>query len=259
MSNIPNVMKRPLVIFAIILVWEIAAMLANTPLILPRFTETAMSFVDAIVSKDGRLISYVMETSKSLFTGFAIGSIIGTILSIIATTNKIGEEFVVTTASAFAPLPAVAVFPLALMWFGISYSSVIFISAFATVFPLAVSMSQGFRSVSETYKNVGRNVGMSRIGLTCWILIPASLPSILSGLRTGFSNSFRALVAVEMVIGTATGAGGLGWFVMSSKQNLDIPLVYAGIISIMIVGLSFEALFGYLEKKTVRKWGMLNH
>lgn len=251
-------MRRPLVILAIIVIWEVGALLAQTPLIFPRFSDTVVAFVDAIVSKDGRLISYVWETSKSLFSGFAIGAAVSSILTVLATTNKIGEEFLVTTASAFAPLPAVAVFPLALMWFGISYSSVIFISAFATVFPLAVSMSQGFRSVSETYKNVGRNVGMSRIGLTCRILIPASLPSILSGLRTGFSNSFRALVAVEMVIGTATGAGGLGWFVMSSKQNLDIPLVYAGIISIMIVGLSFEALFAYIERKTVRKWGMLN-
>lgn len=252
-----NIIKKLLVIGTIVLIWQVGATLANTPLIFPRFSDTIVAFFEALFSKDGNLFSYVWETSKSLFSGYIVGIIIGALLTISAINTKIGEEFLVVITSAFAPLPAVAIFPLALMWFGITFKSIVFIGAFASVFPLAVSMTQGFKSVSHTLTEVGRNCGMSRLRLTCYILIPASLPSILSGLRTGFSNAFRALVAVEMVIGTTSGSGGLGWFVMSNKQNLDIPLVYAGIFSIMCIGLIFESFFTYFEKVTVKKWGML--
>lgn len=255
--KMPHWLRKILVIVTILVFWQIAAIWANTPLILPTFTETLAAFIKAIMAPDDNLLRYVWETSRSLFAGFCIGTLVATILTVLATNTRVGEEFLVTITSAFAPLPAVAVFPLSLMWFGISYTSVVFIAVFATVFPVAVSMTQGFRAVSDTLRNVGRNLGMSRIGLTCRILIPAALPAILSGLRSGFSNGFRALVAVEMVIGTATGAGGVGWFVMSSKQNLDIPLVYAGIFSIMAVGLVFEGFFALIEKYTVRRWGML--
>lgn len=253
----PNWIRKVLVVFAILILWEVTAYVSNAPLILPTFSETAISFVHAVTASEGNLLQYIYETSKSLFVGFGVGTLVATLLTIIATNTRIGEEFLNTVTSAFAPLPAVAVFPLSLMWFGISYASVVFIAAFATVFPVAIAMTQGFRAVPETFKNVGRNLGMSRIGLTCRVLIPAALPAILGGLRNGFSNGFRALVAVEMVVGAATGTGGLGWFVMSSKQNLDIPLVYAGILSVMAVGLVFESFFALIERYTVRRWGTL--
>jgi NitT/TauT family transport system permease protein len=79
----------------------------------------------------------------------------------------------------------------------------------------------------------------------------------MTGLRNGLSNAFRALVALEMVMGAASGTGGIGWFVMSQKQNLEIPSVFAGIIVIMAIGLAFEGLFALIERRTVRRWGML--
>ena len=252
-------MVRKLVIVVVLLgLWEIGARLANVPLLLPTFVEVLYALADAVVAGDASLLGYVKETCRSLFAGFAIGSAVAAVLTILAINTKIGEQFLATITGAFAPLPAVAVFPISLMIFGISYASVVFIAAFATVFPVAVTMAQGFRAVPLTLRYVGCNLGMSRLGLTCRVLMPAALPAILSGLRSGFSNAFRALVAVEMVIGAASGSGGLGWFVMSSKQNLDIPQVYAGILAIMLVGLAFEGLFRFIETHTVRKWGMVH-
>ncbi len=253
-----TLLRKTLSTFLLLGIWEIAARLGNFPLILPTFIDTAKSLIESITSNDANVLNYMRETCYSLFIGFSIGALIATLLTILAVNTLFFETLLSTLTSALAPLPAVAVFPLALMWFGISYTSIIFIAAFAAVFPVAVSMIQGFHTVPHTLRNVGKNLGMSRLELTCRILIPAALPAILAGLRNGFSNGFRALVAVEMVIGAATGSGGLGWFVMSSKQNLDIPLVYAGILAIMGVGLLFEAAFHWIEEKTVRKWGMMN-
>jgi NitT/TauT family transport system permease protein len=250
-------LRRSLVVIAILLVWEFGARSMNAPLILPSVGDTLQALVDSILSRDDGFASYVWESMKSLLSGFVIGSIVAAILTVFAVNTRIGEDFLATVTSAFAPLPAVAIFPLAMMWFGISFTSIVFITTWATVFPVAVAMFQGFRGVSPTLRSVGRNVGLRGIRLTVSILIPAALPSIMTGLRSGFSNAFRALVALEMVIGAATGAGGLGWFVMAKKQNLEIPSVFAGILAIMAIGLVFEALFGAVERATVRRWGML--
>lgn len=251
-----NVASKLAVILALISVWEMMARLMNIPLLLPTFGSVISAFIQSVTTGDGNLLGYVLETSHALFLGFGIGSLVATMLTITAINSRIGREFLTTITGAMAPLPAVAVFPISLMLFGITIKSLVFIAAFASMFPLAVSMTQGFRGVPPTMRNVGKNMGLSTFGLTCRILIPAALPSILSGLRSGFSNAFRALVAVEMVVGAASGAGGLGWFVMAAKQDLNIPLVYAGILAIMIIGLTFEGVFKVVEKLTVEKWGM---
>lgn len=251
-----NALSKLAVILVLVSAWEIIARLVKAPLLLPTFVDVMQAFIESINTSDSSLIRYVMETSHALFLGFGIGSLAATIFTITAINSRIGREFLTTITGAMAPLPAVAVFPISLMLFGITIKSLVFIAAFASVFPLAVAMTQGFRGVPPTMRNVGKNMGLSTFGLTCRILIPAALPSILSGLRSGFSNAFRALVAVEMVVGAASGAGGLGWFVMAAKQDLNIPLVYAGILAIMIIGLTFEGVFKLIEKLTIEKWGM---
>ena len=242
-----DLIRKAIVVAVLLLVWEVGARFADAPLLFPTFLDVAQALVDSFTAGDASLLGYVKETCKSLFAGFGIGAVVAGVLTVLAINTKIGEQFLSTITGAFAPLPAVAVFPISLMIFGISYASIVFIAAFATVFPVAVSMTQGFKAVPPTLRNVGRNMGMSSLGLTCRVL-----------LRNGFSNAFRALVAVEMVIGAATGAGGLGWAVMAAKQNLEIPQVYAGILAIMLVGLAFEGIFRIIEAKTVRKWGMLH-
>lgn len=251
--------RKTLVAVTFLACWEIGARYVSMPLLLPTFVDTTKALWAALwASGDASILRYVGETAKTLFSGFLIGSFIASILTVLAINTKVGEDALSLITGGFAPLPAVAIFPLALMFFGISYKSLLFIAAFASVFPVALAMNQGFRTVSPTLKNVGQNLGMGGFELTLKVLIPCALPVILSGLRNGFSNSFRALVAVEMVIGAATGRGGLGWYVVSSKQNLDIPEVYAGIIAIMVIGLLFEASFKWVESHTVRRWGMLS-
>jgi NitT/TauT family transport system permease protein len=250
--------RRVVVVLFILLVWEIAARWTDQPLLLPGVFDTLSALKDAASSADDSLFGYIAESLKSLLIGFVIGSGIAALLTIFAVNTQIGEDFLSTITSAFAPLPAIAIFPLALMWLGISEASIIFITTWATIFPLAIAMFQGFRGVSQTLRQVGRNFGLSGLSHTARILIPAALPSIMTGLRNGLSNAFRALVALEMVIGAAAGSGGLGWFVWSEKQNLEIPSVFAGILTIMLIGLAFEALFALVERRTVRRWGMLH-
>ncbi|HNV55687.1 MAG TPA: ABC transporter permease [Pseudomonadales bacterium] len=235
---------RPLVrqlgvVILLCLLWEVTARQANAPLLLPTLGDTLVALRDAMVAPQGDLLAHLWESLRALCTGFAVGSVIATLLVILAINLRFGETLLGTITSGFAPLPAVAIFPLALMWFGISWSSIVFITSWATLFPVAVAMFQGFRSVPDTLRQVGLNIGLHGLGYTLRILVPASLPSIMTGIRGGVANAFRALIAIEMVLGAVSGNGGLGWFVMTAKQNLEMPTVYAGILAIMLIGLLF--------------------
>ncbi len=250
-------LRRAVVVLCVLALWEIAARWTDQPLLLPGVLDTLGALKDAVTAPDDSLLGYIAESLKALSSGFALGTAVAGLLTIFAVNTRIGEDFLSTITSAFAPLPAIAIFPLALMWLGISNASIVFITTWATTFPVAIAMFQGFRGVSDTLRMVGRNFGLRGLSHTARILIPAALPSIMTGLRNGLSNAFRALIALEMVIGAAVGTGGLGWFVMAQKQNLEIPSVFAGIVAIMIIGLAFEGLFALIERRTVRRWGML--
>jgi NitT/TauT family transport system permease protein len=104
---------------------------------------------------------------------------------------------------------------------------------------------------------VGRNVGLTGPAYVLRILVPAAFPSILAGLKVGWAFAWRTLIAAELVFGTTSGSGGLGWFIYENKNVLDIPAVFAGLFAVIVIGLLVEGLiFRNLERATVRKWGM---
>jgi NitT/TauT family transport system permease protein len=104
---------------------------------------------------------------------------------------------------------------------------------------------------------VGRNYGLSGLSYVSQILIPAAFPSILSGLKIGWAFAWRTLIAAELVFGVSSGSGGLGWFIYENKNLLEIPAVFAGLFSVIVIGLTVENLiFRKIEQRTVRRWGM---
>jgi NitT/TauT family transport system permease protein len=104
---------------------------------------------------------------------------------------------------------------------------------------------------------VGRNYGLTGWRFVSRILIPAALPSIVTGLKIGWAFAWRTLIAAEMVFGVSSGQGGLGWFIFQNKNMLDIPAVFAGLLSVILIGLFVEGvLFKIFEGRTVRRWAM---
>ncbi len=104
---------------------------------------------------------------------------------------------------------------------------------------------------------VGRNCGLGGIGFVTKILIPAAFPSILTGLKIGWAFAWRTLIAAELVFGVSSGSGGLGWYIYENKNQLEIPAVFAGLFTVIIIGLVVENLiFHRIEARTIRRWGM---
>ena len=157
----------------------------------------------------------------------------------------------------FNPLPAIALLPLALIWFGLGAGSIVFVVVHSVLWAVALNTHSGFRSVSETIRMVGRNYGLSGLSYVGRILIPAAFASILTGLKIGWAFSWRTLIAAELVFGVSSGSGGLGWFIFENKNLLEIPNVFAGLFSVILIGLLVENfVFRLIENNTVRKWGM---
>jgi NitT/TauT family transport system permease protein len=157
----------------------------------------------------------------------------------------------------FNPLPAVALLPLALLWFGLGMGSLVFVIINSVLWAVALSTHTGFQSVSETLRMAGRSFGLRGLSLVAEILVPAALPSILAGLKIGWAFAWRTLIAAELVFGVSSGQGGLGWFIYENRNNLETANVFAGLLCVILIGLFVESvIFRTIERKTVRRWGM---
>ena len=250
-------LRKILILVLIAAAWQAYAMRLDNPLLLPTFTDTLAALRENLAN--GTIPARTWTSVQVLLLGFAAGVTLAAILTTLAITTRIGTDFLETMTAMFNPLPAIARLPLALIWFGLGVGSLIFVLVHSVMWAVALNTHAGFRSVSPTMRMVGRNYGLSGLRLVFQILIPAAFPSILSGLKIGWAFAWRTLIAAELVFGVSSGQGGLGWFIFQAKNQLDIPEVFAGLLSIIMIGLLVEnVIFRTLEARTVRRWGMSN-
>ena len=236
-------------------IWEAYGRYLDNDLLFPTFTATVAAFVRGLA--DGTLPARAWVSLKVLLMGYAAGIGLATLLTGLAMASRIGTDLLETLTSMFNPLPAIALLPLALIWFGLGSGSLIFVLIHSVTWAIALNTHSGFLSVSRTLRMVGRNYGLSGPGLIGRILIPAAFPSILTGLKVGWAFAWRTLIAAELVFGVSSGSGGLGWFIFENKNMLDIPNVFAGLLTVILIGLVVENLiFQTIERRTVQRWGM---
>ena len=248
-------LRKPFILVVIAAAWQLYARRLNNPLLVPTFTATLEAFWTAIISGD--LPQKVANSVVLLLKGYAIGLALAMVFTALAMMSRIGNDLLETLTSAFNPLPAIALLPLALIWFGLGDISIIFVLVHSVLWAVALNTHSGFRSVSNTLRMVGRNYGLHGPRFVAKILIPAAFPSILTGLKIGWAFAWRTLIAAELVFGVSSGKGGLGWYIYENKNMLDIPAVFAGLLTVILIGLIVENLiFRNIEAITVRRWGM---
>src|SRR5206468_1965778 len=217
----------------------------------PTFSATLEAFWAGIA--DGEILHKVANSVQLLLKGYAVGLVLALIFTALAMMSRIGNDLLETLTSAFNPLPAIALLPLALIWFGLGDGSIMFVLVHSVLWAVALNTHSGFRSVSNTLRMVGRNYGLRGITLVTKILIPAAFPSILTGLKIGWAFAWRTLIAAELVFGVSSGKGGLGWFIYENKNQLEIPNVFAGLFTVIVIGLLVEnVIFRTVEANTVR-------
>ncbi|ANC00847.1 ABC transporter permease [Pseudomonas putida] len=248
-------LRKTVILVLLALIWEAVARYTANDLLLPTFLQTAVAFWDGMAS--GELPAKVGVSLVVLLKGYVLGIVLAFGLTSLAVSTQFGRDLLGTLTSMFNPLPAIALLPLALLWFGLGDNSLIFVLVHSVLWALALNTYAGFLGVSETLRMAGRNYGLRGLRLVLHILVPAALPSILSGLKIGWAFAWRTLIAAELVFGASSGKGGLGWYIFQNRNELYTDKVFAGLAVVILIGLLVEGLvFNTLERLTVRRWGM---
>jgi NitT/TauT family transport system permease protein len=248
-------LRQVAIIAALAGIWQIYTSALDNALLFPTLDATLAAFWHGLVN--GGLLARAWSSLSVLLVGYAIGIALAFLLAVAAMTSRIGNDLLDTLTSMFNPLPAIALLPLALIWFGLGTESLVFVLIHSVLWPVGLNAHAGFRAVSPTLRMVGRNYGLRGLPLVLRILLPAAFPSILAGLKIGWAFAWRTLIAAEMVYGVASGGGGLGWYIYENKNMLETANVFAGLLMVIIIGLAVENLvFGIVERRTVRRWGM---
>jgi NitT/TauT family transport system permease protein len=247
--------RRLIVVFVLALLWQLGATYINNALLFPTLTETLAALWDAVV--DGPLIERTLTSLQVLLVGYAIGLTLAGLFTTFAVSTRIGTDVLSTLTAMFNPLPAIALLPLALLWFGLGAKSLVFVIVHSVLWAVALNTHSGFTAVSETLRMAGQNCGLRGVNYVARLLVPAAFPSILTGLKIGWAFAWRTLIAAELVFGVSSRSGGLGWFIFENRNQLEIPSVFAGLLTVILIGLLVESvIFRAIENATVKRWGM---
>lgn len=266
-SNVDAVRKLS-VLVTLVVAWEIYTRISNiNELMFPTFSSTGTALYNALVN-EGLLIN-VWNSLSLLLMGYGIGLGIAAVLVVFGVWTRFGSDLLTTLTAMLNPLPAIALLPMAMLWFGLGPAAIVFTLLHSIIWPVALNTHSGFMGVSETQRMVGRNYGLRGLSYIYKILIPAAFPSILTGLRIGWAFAWRTLIAAELVFGgqvadtsgqlgaEGSSAGGLGWVIFQSQMENQTPYVFAGLFAVILVGIVIEnGVFRNIEDRTIRRWGM---
>ncbi|MBG6496824.1 ABC transporter permease [Pseudomonas aeruginosa] len=248
-------LRMGLILALLALAGELAARVQGNDLLLPGFLQTARALGAGLAR--GELPAKAGISLLVLFKGYLLGIVLAFVLTSLAVSTQLGRDLLGTLTAMFNPLPAIALLPLALLWFGLGQNSLIFVLVHSVLWALALNTYAGFLGVSETLRMAGRNYGLRGLRFVLLILVPAALPAILAGLKIGWAFAWRTLIAAELVFGASSGKGGLGWYIFQNRNELYTDKVFAGLAVVVLIGLLVENLvFGSIERLTVKRWGV---
>jgi NitT/TauT family transport system permease protein len=234
--------QRLMILLALIAIWQIYALWLDNSLLFPTFTETVRTFWRDILS--GVLVNRTITSLRTLALGYTIGLALAAALTTFAVASTLGTRVLSTFTAMFNPLPAIA-------------PSMVFVIVHSVLWAVSLNTLSGFRSVPETLRMSGRNVGLKGARYVGLILIPAAFPSILAGLKIGWAFAWRTLVAAELVFGVSSRSGGIGWYIFEARNDLDTATVFSGLLTVILIGLFVESvIFRFIEARTVNLWGM---
>ncbi|MEP9348186.1 ABC transporter permease [Xanthobacter sp. KR7-225] len=249
-----TLVRRAVVLAGLAAAWQVAALWQNNPLLFPTFTDTIAALAEGLRHED--LFPASVASITVLLKGYVLAVALALAFVSVSIAVPFVKEVLLTLTAMFNPLPAIALLPLAMLWLGLGEASLLLVMVHAVLWPFALAALTGFEQVPETQRLVGRNYGLRGISYIALILIPAALPSLLSGLKIAWAFAWRTLIAAELVFGVSSRSGGLGWYIYRNRNELLTDKVFAGLVTVILIGLMVEVLFRLVEQRTVRRWGL---
>jgi NitT/TauT family transport system permease protein len=216
----------------------------------PSPLEVARTLVDRF--HDGSLLDAVAVSLRRVLLGYGISLALGVPLGIVLARQRVLGETVGALVSGLQSLPSICWLPLALLWFGLNDAAILFVVVMGAFVSITVTVQDGVRNLPPTYVRAARTLGVKGVRIYTRVLLPASMPSILTGAKLGWSYAWRALMSGELLFVSL----GLGRMLMMGRELEDMSQVLAVMIVIVAIGLFADGvIFGALEKGMRDRWG----
>ena len=195
----------------------------------------------------------IAVSMKRMALGYGLSVVLGMILGLGVASNKFLEETVGGLLVSLQSLPSICWLPLAVLWFGLTEKAIIFVVVMGSLLSVTIAMEAGRQQMPKIYGMAGRNLGARGFKLFWHVLLPASLPYIISGLKQGWAFAWRSLISGEMIFVSL----GLGQLLMMGRDLNDMSQVVAVMILIIAIGYAVDGLvFKSIERHLQRKWGL---
>ncbi|MEK4025211.1 MULTISPECIES: ABC transporter permease [Sporosarcina] len=236
----------------LVAIWEVTSRLSDLPdFMFPSFTQVMATLFSGLIS--GQILVAIGASLSRLLIGFTIASILGLVLGYLIWRYKLVEDTLGFLVTALQSIPSIVWFPLAIIWFGLNDFAILFIVTLGATWTMIVNATSGFKNVPILYQRVAKSLGSSGIHFLRTVILPASVPQLISGLRIAWAFSWRALMAGELL-----GAGvGLGQLLEAGRALGQMDLVISVMIIIGVIGTIMDnVLFLRLERNVERKWGI---
>jgi ABC-type nitrate/sulfonate/bicarbonate transport system permease component len=241
-------------VLVIAVVWELTARYSGvSPALFPSLVTIGQALLR--MAAEGSLLTDIGGTLGRLFQAVFIGAAIGTVLGATMGYVRAVEQALVLPVNFLLSIPGTALFPLALIWLGLSETAIIAILIYEVVLTVAVTTWSGAKSVDPSLVRAARALGASGAGMVFRALIPATLPAIITSYRLAFSRAWRILIIAEMMVSVTSG---LGYRLYWAREFFHYDVVYAGLIVVGLLGLLIERLLlRSLERVTIERWGTM--
>ena len=229
-------------------------LIAQTGLWPPYILPSPQSVLSKLVlhASNGTLLLACWISLRRILIGYLVSIAAGILVGLFLGSNYYLDETIGSFLSALQTIPSICWLPLSILWLGLSENAIVFIVIMGAFFSITTSTRCGVKSIPEIFLRAGKNMGARGWKLLREIIFPASFPSILAGLRQGWSFAWRALLAAELIFVNL----GLGHLLMMGRELNDMSQVIAIMIVLMFIGLFVDKFcFEKIERQIARKWG----
>lgn len=251
--NMKDFISIVLFLVVFLIIWQIVFYLQIWPPVsLPSPAMVAQAFVDLV--QENILTQAVAITLWRLFVGFVISVVIGGCVGLVMVRFKQFGKTMSSFALGFQSFPSIAWVPFAILLIGFNDFGILFVVVMNSVFSVMNSTYGGIRNIPPIYLHAARNMGASGFLLFRHVMIPASAPSLIMGMRQTWAFAWHALIGAEMLITTGVG---LGFILSIGREFSNMSQIIAAMIVIFVIGLLFDRfVFSKLEEKVRERWGL---
>ena len=235
-------------------IWQIVFSLELMPRwAFPSPWQVVEAFAELTIN--GILLENTFWSVLRQLTGVVLATVVGVPIGLVLGASRRVRAAFLPLFRMVYPIPGIAWIPLAILWFGIGFKSTVFVIFFTGIWPIVFNTMAGVQTLSGQYTDVARVYLAPRSLYTRRILIPGSLPFILTGIRLTYGVGWRVIVGAEMISSIV----GLGFLIDDARWQLRPDIMICGMITIAIIGwVSETRLFDWIESRTIQKWGMMS-